>query len=272
MATSTGGGIVLPEHLQDDNARSWFKRFEACCAANGWNAAKRLASLPTLLKGRAWAIYEALKEEETDTYDHLKEALLTRLSPDTDEDRICAREQLSRRKLQGDRESVDELARDLERLLDKASPDLPIDIRDRELKFHLMSALPEKVSLQLKLLPAQSYTQTISKATELLLIYRRADKAELEGHIQQVTQSKDERLTKLEAAVQQVSEQLTALSSQSQPPNTTSFPKPARNHRLKDIKCFNCGRRGHLARNCWNQGNGRGGISTRRAGGAPRYQ
>ena len=74
-----------------------------------------------------------------------------------------------------------------------------------------MSALPEKVSLQLKLLPAQSYTQTISKATELLLIYRHADKAESEGHIQQVTQSKDERLTKSEAAVQQVLEQLTAL-------------------------------------------------------------
>ena len=171
MATSTGGGIVLPEHLQGDNARSWFKHFEACCTANGWNAAKRLVSLPTLFKGRAWAIYEALKEEETDTYDHLKEALLTRLSPDTNEDRICGSEQLSRRKLQGDRESVDELAHDLEHLLDKASPDLPIDIRDRELKFHLMSALSEKVSLQLKLLPAHSYTQTISKATELLLIY-----------------------------------------------------------------------------------------------------
>ena len=53
MATSMGGGIVLPEHLQDDNARSWFKHFKACRAANGWNAAKRLASLLTLLKGRA---------------------------------------------------------------------------------------------------------------------------------------------------------------------------------------------------------------------------
>ena len=83
---------------------------------------------------------------------------------------------------------VDELARDLEHLLDKASSAFPLAIscRDRELKFHLMSALPEKVSLQLKLLPAQSHSYTISKATKLL-IYRRADKAESEGHIQQVT-------------------------------------------------------------------------------------
>ena len=93
MATSTGGGIVLPEPLQDDNARSWFKRFEVCCTANGWNEAKRLVSLPTLLKGRAWAIYEVLTKEQTDTYAHLKEALLSRLSPETDEDHVCAREQ-----------------------------------------------------------------------------------------------------------------------------------------------------------------------------------
>ena len=142
---------------------------------------------------------------------------------------------MAQRKLHGDRESVDELARDLERLLDKASPGLPIEIRDRELKYHLMNALPEKISLQLKLLPTQTYTQTISKATELLLIYRRVDKAE--GHIQRITNPKEERLDKIEAAVQQVSEQLTALLTQGRPPNTNLFPKPPRTRELKDMKC-----------------------------------
>ena len=217
MATSTGSGIVLPEPLQDDNAKSWFKRYEICATANGWSQATRLARLPTLLKGRAWAIYEVLTEEQTDTYPHTKEALLARLSPDTDEDRVCAREQLAQRKLHGDRESVDELARDLERLLDKASPGLPAEIRDRELKYHLMNTLPEKVSLQLKLLPTNTYTQMISKATELLLIYQRVDKEE--GHIQQIN-PKEDRLDRLETAVQQVSEQLTALSTQDQPLKT----------------------------------------------------
>ena len=88
MATSTGSGIVLPEPLQDENAKSWFKRYEIY--ANSWNQATRLARLPTLLKGRAWAIYEVLTEEQTDTYALAKEALLARLSLDTDEDRICA--------------------------------------------------------------------------------------------------------------------------------------------------------------------------------------
>ena len=248
MATSTGGGIVLPEPLKDDNTKSWFKRYEACCTANGWNQATRLARLPTLLRGRAWAV---LTEEQTDT----------------DEDRVCAREQLAQRKLRGDRESVDVLARELERLLDKASPGLPVEIRDRELKYHLMNVLPERVSLQLKLLPTQTYTQMISKATELLLIYQRVDKEQ--ENIQQIN-PKEERSDRLETAVQQVSEQLTALSTQGRPLNL--FRKPPKARKFKDMECYNCGRRGHLARNCWNSGNGQGGISTRRARGAPRFQ
>ena len=53
---ATGGGLALPEPLQDEDSRSWFKRFEVCAAANGWDDARKLLRLPTLLKGRAWAI------------------------------------------------------------------------------------------------------------------------------------------------------------------------------------------------------------------------
>ena len=150
---ATGGGLALPEHLQDEDARSWFKRFEVCAAANSWDDAKKLLRLPTLLKGRAWAIFDSLGEDSTDTYAHLKTALLQRLSPDTEEDRLAARELLSKRKLQEGRESIDEVARDLEKLLDKASPGLPAKVRDTELRFYLINALPERVAFQLKLLP-----------------------------------------------------------------------------------------------------------------------
>ena len=79
MATD-GQGIALPEPLQDADAKSWF---EVCGAANGWDYGKRLLRLPTLLKGRAWAVYddEALGDDQTDTYAHLKAALLAKLSP-----------------------------------------------------------------------------------------------------------------------------------------------------------------------------------------------
>ena len=60
---ATGGGLALPEHLQDEDASSWFKRFEVCAAANSWDDAKKLLRLPTLLKGRAWAIFDSLGED-----------------------------------------------------------------------------------------------------------------------------------------------------------------------------------------------------------------
>ena len=111
----------------------------------------------------------------TDTYEHLKEALLSGLSPDTEEDRQSTSESLSRRKLCKNPESIDELARDLERLLDKVSPGLPAINRNAELRYHLLNALPEKVALQLKLLPKVDYPETISKAKELLLLFQQVD-------------------------------------------------------------------------------------------------
>ena len=81
-------------------------------------AAKKLVRLPTLLRGHAWAIYESLGETDNVSYEALKKAIISRLNPDTDEDCLAAREQLTHRRLQEGTESLDELARDIETLLD----------------------------------------------------------------------------------------------------------------------------------------------------------
>ena len=81
MATEVG--LALPEPLHDEDAKSWFKRYEVCVAANGWNDQKKLLRLSMLLKGRAWAIYDSLGDDQKDTYQNLKAAILARLCPDT---------------------------------------------------------------------------------------------------------------------------------------------------------------------------------------------
>ena len=275
MASSVG--LALPEPLQDKDAKSWFKRYEVCAAANEWNAEKQLLRLPTLLRGRAWAIFDALPDGDKGSYNDLKKALLERLSPDTDEDRLSARDELARRRLR-DGESVDELARDMEKLLDKASPDLPPEARETELRFHLTTALPEKISFQLKLLPKLTYDQTIAKARELRLIFQRASEQVSQVDTRNPSLS-DQRLEKLEEAVSQVSAQLAAISSRCPDAAVSSrcfkCGKPghlARNCRsasVRDIVCFRCGGRGHIARQCQTQGNDKGGVPTRRAGGVP---
>ena len=121
--------ICLPESLEDGDAKSWFRRFDVCASANEWNAAKKLTQLPTLLRGRAWAIYESLGEDDNASYAALKKAILGRLNPDTDEDRLAACEHLTRRQFREGSESIDELARDLETLLDQSLPGLPAACR-----------------------------------------------------------------------------------------------------------------------------------------------
>jgi len=277
---ASGIGLALPEALQDRDAKSWFKRFEVCAVANEWDDDKKLKRLPTLLKGRAWAIFDSLPDTSTDTYAHLKEALLSKLSPDTEEDRQCARDELGRRKLREGQESVDELAKDLEKLLDVASPGLPEANRQSELRYHLLNALPDKVAFQLKLLPKVGYHDTISKARELLLLFRRADMPTTTSVNHLVTSHNEERLRGVEEALQQMSQQLASLSVH-QPSNVANrvcfnCGQPghiARNCRLpatSQVECFNCGRRGHIAKNCRQQGNDQGGPYPSRAGKGPR--
>ena len=129
---------------------------------------KRLR-LPTLLRSRAWAIFDSLGEEETDTYDNLKAAILGRIFPDTEEDKSVACERLW---WLCHGESV-KFLRDLENLIDLVTPSLPDAVRDAELCFHFINSLPEQVSLQLKVQPKVNYFQTIAKARELRFIYKR---------------------------------------------------------------------------------------------------
>ena len=94
---------------------------------------------------------------------------------------------------------MDELARDIEKLLDRAAPGLEGAVRTTELRLYLISALPERISFQLKLLPKVSYRETIAKAKELCLMFSRADQTKMEQASQ--LSGPTDRLNKLEEAV-----------------------------------------------------------------------
>ena len=102
-----GARVCLPEHLDDGDARSWFKRYELCVAANEWNTAKKLLRLPVLSKAghgpylNHWATMRRTR---------MPTAMTERLNPDTDKNRMGARKQLMLRRFREGVESVDELA------------------------------------------------------------------------------------------------------------------------------------------------------------------
>ena len=144
----------------------------------------------------------------------------------------CSKPSLGRSELR-DQESVDELARDIEKLLKRASPDLSAEAKETELRFHFVAALPEKIVFQMKLLPKQTYDQTVAKARELRLIFHRQSES-----VNQIESApKDGRLDRLEEAILQVSEQLAVLGNR----RSEAAARP---------RCFRCGKLGHLAKNC----------------------
>ena len=169
MASSIG--FAVPKPLQDSTAKSWFKHFQFCAAANKLNTKKQLLRLPPLIRSKAWAIFDSLSNNQRDTYTKLKTALLKRLSPEMDKARACAHDELTQRRL-CDGERVGKLAKDIEKLLEMAFPGLPADVRETELHFHLTAAFPEKIAFQLKLLSKLTYDQTIMKVWELCLTFQ----------------------------------------------------------------------------------------------------
>ena len=68
-------------------------------------------------------------------------AMISRLNPDTDEDHLAAHEQLTQKCFREGGESIDELAQDIDKLLDRSSPELPAEVRNSELRFYLMAGM-----------------------------------------------------------------------------------------------------------------------------------
>ena len=81
MAVEPQRHISLPKPFNSGDANEWFKRFEICCKANGWDDAKKSLKLPTLLEGEALDVWLELTEEQQETYATAKKEISTALMP-----------------------------------------------------------------------------------------------------------------------------------------------------------------------------------------------
>ena len=71
--------ISLPKTFSSGDASEWFKRFEICSQANGWNGETKAKKLPTLLEGEALAIWLELMESKQKDYAASKKIITEKL-------------------------------------------------------------------------------------------------------------------------------------------------------------------------------------------------
>ncbi|KAF4662451.1 paraneoplastic Ma antigen, partial [Perkinsus chesapeaki] len=118
--------VLLPEGYDPLNSSldwaSWLAKYEACASANQWNDEQKLMSLPPLLKGYCWLIYQDLPTPIKADYAQLTRALQDKMHFAT---AFVSGEKLQQRYFNPGAETLLSYVNDLKQLIKRAYPTLP---------------------------------------------------------------------------------------------------------------------------------------------------
>lgn len=177
------------------------KRFNLCAAANGGDLPRKLAYLSIFSRGRAFAVFERLPENDRDTFEALETALTSAFAPATEENRRLAHSRLVARRLE-EGEDLDVYVRDLKRLPDKAYPGIRDPLRSQQLVDQFLLGIPDEISRVLLIIPPAGFTATVARARELMLLEARReqlrDKRAPTAKVQAVVHSLQSIVSRLE--------------------------------------------------------------------------
>ena len=256
--------ISLPKPFSSGDAGEWFKRYDLCCKANGWDEAKQAVKLPTLLEGEALAVWLELSEEQQQDYEASKKEIARAMMPMG----FVSLEEFHRRKLRPG-EALSLFVHDLKKLLDQAMPDLDKKAREPLLLHQFLAGVPDAVGRQLR---ASGQIETLKDAADRArLLMTISDQGSDQGQVVAAVPEKEKEIEQLKEQVAILTEQVAALltsphtpqGTASQPPRCFSCNKLGHVQRNcphlqgRPRRCFVCGLPGHIARNC-RQGNDKG--------------
>lgn len=262
--------MVLPEVFSGEASwDQWIFHFENVAKVNGWDDTACLHWLKVRLTGRAQTAFQRFSEEIAGDYKKAKEALQERFEPSSRKERYQAQFQTRRKRKE---EEWADFAEDLRTLVDKAYPDFQDNAKEQLALNHFINQieniqvafsvkqrrpknLDEVVSATLEMesyLSARTVSMTDFKSSE------EEDHSKIVGAIASTNEMMGQLLTriqKLEEKISAPSQPLQNFSFLHQYPQTARRRPGSSSHQLV---CWNCGRRGHIARLCRNpkmQGN-----------------
>ena len=73
--------VSVPKPFASGNANEWFKRFDICSRANGWNDAAKALKLPILLEGESLAIWLEISEDIQGSYENTQAEIKSKMMP-----------------------------------------------------------------------------------------------------------------------------------------------------------------------------------------------
>lgn len=248
--------VSLPEITVDDFSRA-FVRFELVAAAKEWNAAKQLAVLPALLRGKLLDYYLDLGDDEKATLKALKEALKKKAGIDKNP---LKPSKLFNERSQGPQEKPVDFASDLKKLFQQAFPEE--DTKSAVLLQRFLTGLQPQISSQILLRKKpETFEQAIADAIEVeeALSYNRVEQPS-SSTVNAVSNleskpSQDPTSLKLLGTLDSISKRLEQLETKLQEAKPQDmrgggFRRQQRGSRPSSRRCYICGAEDHLKREC----------------------
>lgn len=252
MATSRRTSVALPEIFSDGDIVLWLRKFELCSTANDWKDTDMLKRLPTLLSGKAFAVFERLAAEAKEDFKTLTKALTTAFGGDTTGKHLAMMAFRSRTRKPD--EDIQVFAYNLEALLRRAMPNIENGDRDVLLQQQFIEGVPVELKKELLQRPNMSYEETVAVAQQLDLasqisshqIGAQVNQASASDNWQTTTANQP-LVTQLMENVETLTRKVSELSVSVANVNAMSARNSARGRRGP---CYQCGKMGHIANEC----------------------
>ena len=226
--------------------RDYKSHFDACAAINDWDDEEKGLYLPAALRGQAQCVLGDLPSDRQVHYTSLVEALEERFAPPNQMD--LYRVQLKERRQKAS-ETLPELGQAIRRLVNKAYPKAPAEVRETLSTEHFLDSLVNsEMRIRIKQSRPSNLNEAICLAVELDALYKAEKKNEFgRAHPRGATGAdetkryKDNKEDKLVGMMQAFNKKLDDLQK--------DLEKVKRNQ----AECFKCGQKDHWKRECKEQ-------------------